>query len=280
MSLSVLIPAHNEAALIGDCLRSVYENGHMQGETPAQIIVIANGCTDDTVAKARVHRDAAGQRGWSLVVIDEPKGGKVNALMRGEAVATGEVLVYLDADVTLERGLLRDLHDMLATSGPRYASGTLHITNPNDPISYLYRRYYETVPFMTQGVQGCGLFAMNKMGRARFGAWPDIISDDTFARLSFAPHERVKSARSYDWPVVRGWGALVKVRRRQDAGVREIEALYPSLLMNADSYEGGARHHLIAALKRPLAFGIYAAVALATRLGKEAKGTDRWTRGR
>ena len=89
---------------------------------------------------------------------------------------------------------------------PRYASGRPNVTlSGQDTLTRHYTRFWETIPFMTQGVPGFGVFAMNRAGRARWGAWPDIISDDTFARLSFAPSERVSVPATYDWPMIEGF---------------------------------------------------------------------------
>lgn len=50
--IGVLVPAHNEQALIGDCLRSIqHAAGHpaLQGE-PVEIVVALDSCSDDTAA--------------------------------------------------------------------------------------------------------------------------------------------------------------------------------------------------------------------------------------
>ncbi len=43
-------------------------------------------------------------------------------------------------------------------------------------VSRAYARLWARVPFMARGVPGCGLFALNAAGRARWGDWPAIIS--------------------------------------------------------------------------------------------------------
>ena len=47
---SVIIAAHDEGAVIEVTLRSVLAN---RLDRPLQIIVVANGCSDDTAEKAR-----------------------------------------------------------------------------------------------------------------------------------------------------------------------------------------------------------------------------------
>src|SRR3954447_19598713 len=49
VTVTVLVPAHNEAACIGQTIRSLQE----QSRPPERIVVVADNCTDDTPAIAR-----------------------------------------------------------------------------------------------------------------------------------------------------------------------------------------------------------------------------------
>ncbi|MFZ5963202.1 glycosyltransferase [Thalassococcus sp. BH17M4-6] len=273
--ISVLIPASNEAALIGGCLTALCASDWPGSRV--EVIVIANGCTDDTTKLARGFAPRFAARDWSLVVLDRAEGGKLAALNAGDAAATAPIRAYLDADVTVSPPLLHDLYRLLDTDAPRYASGQVRIT-ARGRAARAYARIYRQVPFMRHGVPGCGLFAVNAAGRARWGTFPQIISDDTFVRLHFAPGERVSAAASYDWPLVEGWENLVKVRRRQDVGVDEIATDYPALLANDDKPAFPTSEKLSMALRDPVGFAVYSGVALASRLTRgRASG---WSRGR
>lgn len=270
--LSVIIPAHDEAGRIGACLRALFASDPVPGG--AEAIVVANGCADATAAEARATQDAAGD--WSLTVLDRLQPGKTAALAAGEAQARGAILAYLDADVIVSPSLCAEIAATLAPEIATYASGHVTIPEPASRLSRLYTRFWRRVPFFQDGVPGCGFFAMTRAGRARWGDWPDIISDDTFARLHFAPSERHAVSAPYSWPVVEGWAALVRVRRRQDAGVAEIARRFPALMANDDPRPGARRRLLRAVLARPVAATVYAAVRLAARL-RPARG---WARGR
>ncbi|MEC3861295.1 glycosyltransferase [Mesobacterium sp. TK19101] len=276
-SLSVILPASNEAALIGGCLDAVLASD-WDDAAPLDCVVVANGCRDDTAAIARQRTAAFAGRGWDLTVLDLEQGGKLNALNHGDATARAGSRVYLDADVTIAPTLLTQLRRALDTDAPRYASGDCVIAPARSWFSRAYARIYRQVPFMTHGVPGCGVFAVNAAGRARWGAFPDIISDDTFVRLSFRPDERVKVPARYDWPIVEGLKNLIRVRRRQDKGVREIEARFPELLDNDDKPAFPTSHKLAMALRDPLGFAVYAGVALAVKLGGDRSAE--WSRGR
>ncbi|KAB2539496.1 glycosyl transferase [Salipiger aestuarii] len=272
-AVSVVLPASNEAALIGRCLRAL--RGSRFDQT-VQVVVIANGCHDETAARARAEAPGFAARGWCLQVIDRAQGGKLGALGVGDAAARAGIRIYLDADVTVSPDLIAQLYGALDRPGARYASGRVRITGVG-AMSRAYARFWAQVPFMRQGVPGCGVFAVNAAGRARWGDWPAIISDDTFARLCFAPAERLGVCAPYDWPIATGLRNLVRVRRRQDAGVAEIEQRYPDLLCNDDKPGFPASEKLRLALRDPLGFAVYSGVALAVRLRPAGAG---WSRGR
>ncbi|MDQ7069894.1 MAG: glycosyltransferase [Rhodobacterales bacterium] len=274
--ISVIIPAHNEAALIGQCIGAVLASRDVDA---VDIIVVANGCQDATVAIAIDCQAAVEARGWQLQVLDLASGGKLGALNAGDAAAKSGNRVYLDADVVMSADLLAQLEQVLEQETAVYASGKLQISPPQNRISRAYRRIYQRVPFMRFGVPGAGLFAVNAAGRARWREWPDIISDDTFARLMFAPDERIGVAATYQWPIVEGLANLVAVRRRQNTGVAEIAQNYPELLKNDDTPKIGFSGVLKLALSDPLGFLTYAGVAVIVKMTKSQGGTD-WRRGR
>lgn len=278
--LSILIPANNEADRIGDCLAAVLASSlPQQPDTPPEIIVIANGCNDATVPSALSYIDQAKSLGWHLIVLDIPTGGKLNALNVGDEHAANDIRIYLDADIIVSPLLVTELHGVLDCAQPIYASGTVIIANPETWVSRAYKRIYARVPFFTQGVPGCGLFAVNAQGRARWAKFPDIISDDTFVRLKFSPDERVSVPATYLWPIVEGFSNLVKVRRRQDIGVAEIAEIYPALMQNDDKPPFNLMRTIKLAISDPIGFCIYASVAVAVRISGKKNAKD-WSRGR
>lgn len=270
----IIIPAHDEADWIGDCLASLLRQELRGG---ARVIVIANGCRDDTAARARAMAGEFAARGWQLQVEELAQGGKIGALNHGDSVAEGGPRIYLDADIRLSSGLLSGIVSALNTPQPRYAGGRLVVARSPSLVSRLYARFWQRLPFVTRGVTGAGLFAVNAAGRARWGAFPDIISDDTFARLQFAENERILVDVPYEWPIVEGFTNLVRVRRRQDNGVTQIGERYPALLRNQGRDRPGRAEMLRMALRDPAGFSIYAAVALAVRSGRNR---HEWARGR
>ena len=100
MSISVVIPTLNESACLAETLRSV------RAEQPHQIIVVDGGSNDPTCDVAR-EADR---------VLHGPR-GRAAQMNRGAAYATGDTLLFLHADCTLEEGALRAAEACLGRRG-------------------------------------------------------------------------------------------------------------------------------------------------------------------
>lgn len=275
--ISVIIPANNEEEFIITCLAAVLA---AQGPRHAEIIVVANGCHDQTAARARTCEAAAATKGWTLSVLELNEGSKIVALNAGDAAASFDNRVYLDADVVVSVDLLEQLDALLiSTTQAVYASGTLCLVPAQNWTTRAYAKVYAQVPFMTEGVPGAGLFAVNAVGRARWGSFPDIISDDTYVRLQFSTDERIAVPATYQWPLVEGLFNLIRVRRRQNAGVDEVFQRFPKTHQNDVKTPLGLRELFGIAYKNPIGFVIYCGVSLIVRL-TPAKTTAGWSRGR
>ena len=100
VTVTVLIPAHDEAASIGATLSS------LAGQQPApdRGIVVADNCTDDTSAIARAH----GAEVFTTVGNTEKKAGALNQALRGLLGEMGDndVVMCMDADTVLDPGFL------------------------------------------------------------------------------------------------------------------------------------------------------------------------------
>ncbi|MEJ6404884.1 glycosyltransferase [Yoonia sp. 2307UL14-13] len=272
--MTVIIPANNEEALLPHCLEAVLAQ---DDKGAVEVIVAANACTDGTVAVAESFDERFAARAWALVVLDLPDGGKLRALNAADAHVTGDMRVYLDADVICDPALFGQLREAMSVPDARYVTGTLAVARAQSWVTRAYARIWTELPFVKSGAVGAGLFAANGPGRARWGAFPDIISDDTYVRLQFKSDERVEVPARYHWPMVEGLQNLIKVRRRQDIGVAQVANRYPNLMAN----EGKARLRKLdligLAVRRPLGFAVYLTVHIMARRGRQ---THEWTRGR
>jgi len=101
--LSVIIPACNEAESIEAATRSRLSDGY-----PNLEIVLVDDRSEDGTGEIIDRLAAADQRVRALHIAGLPEGwlGKLHALQRGVEVATGEWLLFSDADVHVEPGTL------------------------------------------------------------------------------------------------------------------------------------------------------------------------------
>lgn len=109
MHLSIVIPAFNEARLIERSLQSVAESiaANQNAGFIFETIVVDNNSTDHTAMLA----EQAGAR-----VVFEPINQIGRARNTGAAHATGEWLLFLDADSLLNPGLLGDILRMVESN--------------------------------------------------------------------------------------------------------------------------------------------------------------------
>jgi len=77
--------------------------------------------------------------------------------------------------------------------------------------------------------------------------------------------------------MVEGFWPLVKVRRRQDEGVKEIARLWPELMRNEGVPSPGIGQMLRLVTMDPAGFSVYTIVALAVR---SRRASTQWSRGR
>lgn len=271
---SIIIPAHDEAGYIHACLDSLLAQDFAG---PAEVIVVANGCKDDTAAQTRSRSAEFAARGWTLRVEELEQGGKIGALNHGDACASAGIRLYMDADLRLSPRMIGKMVQALDSERPLYAGGRLVVAPARSRVSRLYARFWQKLPFVADNVTGAGQWGVNAAGRARWGVFPQVISDDTFARLQFDETERVLIDEPFEWPIVEGFGPLVRVRRRQDRGVAEIAERFPELLARQGHVRPGKAELLRLAAADPLGFVTYAAVSLAVRLGRNQQD---WARGR
>ncbi len=96
LSVTVLVPAHNEAATIQQVVRSCRHQTYLA----EKVVVIDDGSTDDT---ARLARDAGAQ------VVTSTGGSKARALNVGLGEVTSDLVVAVDADTFLAPDAINEL---------------------------------------------------------------------------------------------------------------------------------------------------------------------------
>lgn len=176
---SVVIPAHNEANVIGrglDLLFSSLGDG-------VEVIVVCNGCTDDT---ANVARGAC----RDLTVIELEARSKAMALRAADRVATAFPRVYLDADVLVSGRTIEAVLQHLGRAGALAARPPLAYETSSS--SWVVRRFFRAraeIPAVMGSLWGAGMYALSAVGRARFDEFPLLAADDLFVDRLFRADE-------------------------------------------------------------------------------------------
>jgi glycosyltransferase involved in cell wall biosynthesis len=217
--ISVIIPAHNEGSVIARTLQAMTD-GAKSGEL--DIIVICNGCSDNTASEAR--RFAPRVR-----VIETDVASKSHAMNLGDQAAHGFPRIYADADVVLTVEAIRSL-------ARRLERGDVLVVAPTPAFdlagcSWPVRACYDIralLPSAREGIGGSGVYALSAVGRARFQEFPSLTADDGFVRVQFQSEERetVSSAQSTVFPP-RGVKHLIATKTRSHYGSFELAKLYP-----------------------------------------------------
>ena len=100
VTVTVLIPAHDEASSIGATLDSL----GAQDPAPNRVIVVADNCTDATEAIARAH----GAEVFVTVDNTHKKAGALNQALSGllDGLGDNDIVMSMDADTVLDEGFL------------------------------------------------------------------------------------------------------------------------------------------------------------------------------
>lgn len=133
MNISVIVPAYNETKCIATTLQSIQDAFRGAGITLHELIVSDDASTDDTATLAATH---------GATVVESGKRNIGATRNVGAAAATGDVLLFVDADTLIHPSLIVQMIDRLERgavgggalvrfSGPatRWGQGILFIWN-------------------------------------------------------------------------------------------------------------------------------------------------------
>ncbi len=255
--ISVIIPAHNESSVIARTLKAILEGAE---KDELEVIVVCNGCTDDTAS-------VAGGFGKRVRVIETSVAGKAHALNLGDQAAHGFPRIYADANVVINvqtiRALARRLErgDVLAVA----PTPTFDLAG----CSWVVRACYDVrslLPSAQEGIGGSGVYALSEAGRKRFGEFPRLTADDGYVRIHFQPGERetVGSAMSTVFPP-RTVKDLIATKTRAHYGSFELASRFPQLWRN----RGESNHQsLLRLFREPRLWPRLAVYCLVTALAK------------
>lgn len=255
--ISIIIPAHNESQVIGRCLQAL-----LVGSAPGEldIVVVCNGCSDDTATVAR-------EFGSCVRVIETDLASKAHALNLGDEAARGFPRIYADADVVITVAGVRALACRLDKGDVLAVAPTAKVDV--DGCFWAVRAVFEIralLPSAREGIGGSGVYALSEAGRRRFGKFPDLTADDGYVRIQFQSEERttLPAVTSTVFPP-RKLKGLIATKTRAHYGSFELARLFPGLWQN----RGESNHQsLLGLLGHPrlwVKLAIYALVTIVAR---------------
>jgi cellulose synthase/poly-beta-1,6-N-acetylglucosamine synthase-like glycosyltransferase len=176
--LAVIIPAHNEQELIGQCVRSVLA----QATPDVTVCVVAHNCTDSTAQRAQ-------EAGAQTLTLDDTTGGKGTALDFGfrHALDSGaEAVLVIDADSIAGPGMI----DAIAAA---FAAGAEALQ-----CRYVASNAKTTQRTRLAALALLGMNVLRPLGRSRLGVSCGIfgngfaLSSATLARAPYVANSLVE----------------------------------------------------------------------------------------
>lgn len=205
VSISVVIPAHNEEKLLPATLTALRKQTHPNFE----VIVVCNGCTDNT-------RDAAREDCDQFYEMQEKSLGKARNL--GGHRARGQILVFLDADTLLTENALAEIARRFTR---KYSAGTLQ-GRPDNPIIGNRAVYWgkNFVHFMHFHRGSSGIILCWKDHFDAVGGFDEglFLRENSDLMYKLRPYGRYKYIRSA--------AAITSMRRYEEKGLVEMTRLW------------------------------------------------------
>jgi glycosyltransferase involved in cell wall biosynthesis len=222
--ISIVVPTCNERSVIARTLETM-TNGANSSEL--DVIVVCNGCTDDTATIARSF-------GRPVRVIETELPSKPQALNLGDQAAESFPRLYIDADVMITIDTIRKL-------AKRLDFGDVLAVAPTPKIdlagcSWPVRAFIDIrsrLPSAKEGIGGSGVYALSEAGHRRIREFPEVTADDGYVRIQFRPEEReTLSAASSTVFAPATIKDLIATKTRAHYGSFELAKLFPELWRN------------------------------------------------
>lgn len=225
-TVSIVIAAYNEAKTISEKLDNLVSLDYP--EDTLEIVIASDGSTDGTESIVERYKD----RGVKLLVL--PRSGKAVALNTAVAAASGEILVFSDANSIYKSDAIQELVKPFADPGIGGVAGNqIYKRNTVAGSSGEGERAYWNFDRMLKQFQGkagntlAATGAIYAIRRSLFRPIPDGVSDDFVTstsviaqgyRLVFSPeavaYEPVASTSTAEFGrkvrvIVRSWRAFI-----------------------------------------------------------------------
>jgi glycosyltransferase involved in cell wall biosynthesis len=132
LQLSIIIPTYNRARMLREALESILK----QPSVSIQIVVADDASTDDTPAVCEEFKTKALLAGMDFLMI-KTELNKGAPFLRNEGFrqSSGDVVMFMDSDDVLERGVLAHLIQQFEVAGIEFIYGKVKMANATlDPL--------------------------------------------------------------------------------------------------------------------------------------------------
>lgn len=176
--LSVILPAYNEEARIGDFLPALVTQLHKDFYQKFEVLVVNDGSTDQTQQLAQ---SILGTQG---TVINQPNNlGKGEAIRRGVECARGTYICITDADGSIGLSTFQTAVEILQVTHAPGIVGTRYLSDQNAKVHLTNRRLIAGITFATITRLLLGLrYSDTQCG---FKAFPNSVAKELYRRSQF-----------------------------------------------------------------------------------------------
>jgi glycosyltransferase involved in cell wall biosynthesis len=213
-ALSVIVPVHNEAAVIATTARALLETL----PEAAEVVFACNGCTDGS---ASIVRELGDPR---VRVLEIKEAGKARAIREAERLVTAFPRFYVDSDVVAKGYVLLKLAKDLSLHDLDLVAPRIEFDNSGS--SWAARAVNSIWLALPHGSTGGfhHVLGVSERGRRRWSEMPDVIADDAFIEAHIAADKKmiVRDVAITTRPPRSLWSFL-RVRERWLRGDRELK---------------------------------------------------------
>ncbi|MBU6232840.1 MAG: glucosyl-3-phosphoglycerate synthase [Acidobacteria bacterium] len=222
--VSVIIPAQNEAPTIGGVIDAVQASNRRWPGLIDEIVVVDDHSTDDTAAIASRH--------GARVAVLRGDGGKGQAMQFGLSVTSGDIVVFLDADVqnTTEEFVPRLIAPLMANETIRLVKAYYDRPLHNMPTGGGRVTELAARPILSLLYPGLGEIRQPLAGET-------AGRRDTFVTVGFADAYGVEIALLIDVATTYGVASIAQVdlgvRRHRNRPIEELRPMSVDVLRAA-----------------------------------------------
>jgi len=232
--ISLIVPAYNEAKTIRSCIQSLQALNYPKYD----VTVVDDGSTDNTFEEA--------SQCTGVDVIRQTNQGKPRALNNGIRSSTGEIIVTVDADTTIDKNALGKIAERFASDERLGAVAGNVKVNPEPKIMNAVQsaEYATGINLVRKGqsVLGCVMIVPGPIAALKREAVEKVgyFSDDTFAedfditvkilKSGYRVEYEERSLAYTDAP--KSIEDLIKQRRRWYRGMTQVLDKHKDMYLN------------------------------------------------